>query len=393
MRLGRALARGLPWGLATVEAGAIYLLVRQHGRLLLAQDELRERLDKTEQTVQGLAAQLAEVRRAAPAAAAPAAAQMPAGLPIGSPAPAFALPDLEGRERTLRDFLGQPLLTVFFNPQCGFCQQMAPRLGQLSPAGARVLLISRGDPAEHRRLAAEHGWRCDVLLDPTSSTMQTYRAGGTPMGCLLDADGRIASELAAGAEAVLALLGPAAQGAAGNGSANGHAGDLSAEVLREKAHAVQEQARAAGLAVRESTLNRQGLPAGTKAPGFQLPDLQGKQHTLAEFRGKRVLLVFSDPDCGPCQALAPDLARLQREQGDRLQVVMISRGELAANLAKAAEHRLPFPVLLQQGWQVSKDYAMFATPIAYLIDEQGVIARDAAIGADAILKVAGGVPA
>jgi len=146
-------------------------------------------------------------------------------------------------------------------------------------------------------------------------------------------------------------------------SGNGHAPGLTAEGLREKEHAAAERGRVAGLPIRASTLNRQGLPAGTKAPGFRLRDLEGRQRSLAEFGGKQVLLVFSDPDCGPCQALAPDLVRLaEQHRADHLQVLMVSRGELAANLAKAKEHGFPFPVLLQKGWQVSKEYAMFATP-------------------------------
>ena len=43
--------------------------------------------------------------------------------------------------------------------------------------------------------------------------------------------------------------------------------------------------------------------------------------------------------------------------------------------------------MLQQQWEISRKYAMFATPIAYLIDEQGVIARDVAVGTDAILSL------
>jgi peroxiredoxin len=85
--------------------------------------------------------------------------------------------------------------------------------------------------------------------------------------------------------------------------------------------------------------------------------------------------------------LAPQLARLQERQRDQLQVVMVSRGELSDNRPKAREHELTFPVLLQKGWQVSKDYAMFATPVAYLIDDHGVIAEDVAVGSDAILHL------
>ena len=69
-------------------------------------------------------------------------------------------------------------------------------------------------------------------------------------------------------------------------------------------------------------------------------------------------------------------------------MVMVSRGDLEVNRAKAKEHGFTFTVLVQKHWEISKQYAMFATPIAYLIDEQGVIATDVAVGADAILALA-----
>jgi len=44
-------------------------------------------------------------------------------------------------------------------------------------------------------------------------------------------------------------------------------------------------------------------------------------------------------------------------------------------------------VLLQKHWEISRRYAMFATPIGYLIDEHGIIARDVAVGAEAVLDL------
>jgi len=382
----------LPWLLIAALGWLLSQVIRQHGRALLAHDALGERLTAVERTVQELSTQLSALRQVAPVAAGlpaadtavPAAAPTQRGLPVGSRAPDFALPDLDGRQRTLREFLGRPLLVIFFNTGCGFCRQMAPRLGQVPTDGLRLLLVSRGDPEEHRRLAQEHGWRCDVVLEPGWEVAGAYGATGTPMGYLLDAKGRIASHLAAGADAVLAL--PDTRPA--NPSRNGHAGGLTAGALREQEQAVAERARAAGLPIRESALSRRGLAAGTTAPDFQLPDLDGRQRTLAEFRGRPVLLVFSDPDCGPCQALAPQLVGLQAQRADQLQVLLVSRGELAENRDQARAHRLTFPVLLQQGWRVSKEYAMFATPVAYLIDARGTIVDDVAVGGDAILQLA-----
>ena len=66
---------------------------------------------------------------------------------------------------------------------------------------------------------------------------------------------------------------------------------------------------------------------------------------------------------------------------------MISKGEPKENRAKVKEHGLTFPVVLQQQWEVSRRYAMFATPIAYLINEQGVIAADVAVGVEPILAL------
>ena len=68
---------------------------------------------------------------------------------------------------------------------------------------------------------------------------------------------------------------------------------------------------------------------------------------------------------------------------------MISRGDAAANRAKVAEFGFSFPVVLQRHWEISREYGMFATPVAFLVDEWGAIASDAAVGPQAIGKLLG----
>jgi hypothetical protein len=60
------------------------------------------------------------------------------------------------------------------------------------------------------------------------------------------------------------------------------------------------------------------------------------------------------------------------------------------NRVKVAEHGLTFPIVLQKHWELSREYGMFATPMGYLIDEQGIIAAEVAVGGDAILALARG---
>jgi peroxiredoxin len=139
--------------------------------------------------------------------------------------------------------------------------------------------------------------------------------------------------------------------------------------------------------VSESRIQRNGLAAGTIAPNFVLPDLKGKTRSLVEFRGKRLLLVFSDVTCGPCEQMAPELVKRYEHRPDDLEIVMISRGTLEDNQRKAKALGFPFPVLIQRGWEVSKEYAMFATPIGYLIDADGIIVSDVAVGPEPILAL------
>src|SRR5206468_11151777 len=123
---------------------------------------------------------------------------------------------------------------------------------------------------------------------------------------------------------------------------------------------------------------RDGLPEGTAAPEFRLPRIGGGEVTLSQYRGRKVLVVFSDPACGPCNTLLPELQRRSASSSD-VNVVMISRGDQEANSAKVAECGVTFPVVLQRQWEISKLYGIFATPVAFLVDEEGTLAAPVAV--------------
>src|SRR5438094_8253540 len=99
-----------PWLIAAMGCWLGYQLLRQNGRILLHLEALEQRL-----------AQLQAVP----------AGSVPSGLPLGSPAPEFELPDLSGGRRSLAQLRGRRVLLIFFNPRCGFCTQMAPDLAAL----------------------------------------------------------------------------------------------------------------------------------------------------------------------------------------------------------------------------------------------------------------------
>jgi peroxiredoxin len=347
----------LPWLLLVVGTWIGFQLVRQNGRILLRLEAIERQLG----------------------ARAPAPRREPAGLPVGSVAPDFELPDLAGARRKLSEFRGRDVLLIFFDPKCGFCTNMAADLAALplEEGGGRAvpLVVTTGDPGVNRQLVEQYGVRCRVLLQEGREIASQFLAQGTPMGYRIDAAGRIASELAVGAEPLLQLASPAPAPDRSGHPPHGGSG-------KAAAHGKQPDPSLA-----RSRLNRTGLKAGTVAPEFRLPRIDGGELTLADLRGSRVLLVFSDPDCAPCDELAPRLQRLGWERPD-LKLLMVSRRDADATRSKADALGLRFPIVMQKHWEISLQYGMFATPIGYLIDEDGLIARDVAVGVEPILALA-----
>src|SRR5215217_1832153 len=101
----------------------------------------------------------------------------------------------------------------------------------------------------------------------------------------------------------------------------------------------------------------EGLPVGSEAPQFSLSGLYGETFTLDALRssGKPLMLFFTDPGCGPCNALLPEVGRWQEEHAHKLTLSLISRGEVEENKTKAQEHALK-NVVLQKDWEVSASY-------------------------------------
>jgi hypothetical protein len=128
-----------------------------------------------------------------------------------------------------------------------------------------------------------------------------------------------------------------------------------------------------------------GLPIGTIAPGFQLPTLDGPEAALVGFLAMRkpLLLIFSDPDCGPCGALLPTIADWDQRHGARLTIVLVSRGTEASNRKKLGKLAIA-NVLLQQDREVAEAYQCHATPGAVLIHSDGTIGSLLVFGAETI---------
>jgi peroxiredoxin len=124
---------------------------------------------------------------------------------IGEQPPKIQLPDLGGQPVEVTSVDGKRTKLLFWNPACGFCKQMLDDLRAWESgrqnAAPELLVISTGSVADNRAM----NLRSPVLLDQSFNVAATFGAGGTPMAVMLDENGRIASEVRAGAEQVLEL--------------------------------------------------------------------------------------------------------------------------------------------------------------------------------------------
>jgi hypothetical protein len=137
-------------------------------------------------------------------------ASLPAGLPVGLPAPTFTLTDLDGQLRSLESLCapGRNVVLIFATPDCAGCRQLLPDIGRWQASlGDRltIAVVSRGAADRNRSDFGEHGIR-DVVLQRDFEVMSDYRVRATPTAILVAPDGMIASAPAAGAPTIESLI-------------------------------------------------------------------------------------------------------------------------------------------------------------------------------------------
>lgn len=131
------------------------------------------------------------------------------------------------------------------------------------------------------------------------------------------------------------------------------------------------------------------LQPNTPAPEFALPDQDGKMHSLADYRGKRVVLYFYPKDnTSGCTKQACNFSELFphfREKG--AEIIGVSKDSVASHKKFQEKFNLKFTLLSDteksviQAYDVLKEKTMFGKKTfgvvrtTYLIDENGIIVK------------------
>ncbi|WP_437193915.1 thioredoxin family protein [Planctomicrobium sp. SH527] len=119
-------------------------------------------------------------------------------LSLGSPAPQFSLPNVDGTVVSLSDFGNQPILVIFMCNHCPYVKHLRSALAEFGkeygPQGLAIVGISSNDadaypqdgPEQMKAEAKEAGYTFPYLYDATQEVAQAYRAACTPDFFLFD---------------------------------------------------------------------------------------------------------------------------------------------------------------------------------------------------------------
>jgi len=121
-------------------------------------------------------------------------------MPVGTPAPAFDLPGVDGVTRSLASFADAKVLVVVFTcNHCPYARAVEPRFVELqrdyADAGVQLVAINSNDDKAYPEdsfdhmvvRAREHGWNFPYLHDATQAVARAYDAACTPDIFVFDA--------------------------------------------------------------------------------------------------------------------------------------------------------------------------------------------------------------
>lgn len=283
------------------------------------------------------------------------------GLPIGGHFPDFELSDVNAQTITLSTIKDQKTPTLFFfvSPTCNPCKALLPEIDQWRKelmGKVNFVFVSNGKAQENIDKFGNDPRR-PILLQKQRELAEAVNAQWTPTVILMDTNGRVASHPTAGDNAIRSLI-----------------EQLKSEDLdREFTHFAR---------VHDHAHNR----IGESVPEFSIQDIKGKVIDSDYFKGKQTLVTFWSTTCQFCSSMMDELKEWDRTKGkDAPELVLFSEGDKETH----EKFQLNSPVILEDGYKTAVGFGMFGTPSAVLVNEDGKIISETAVGAANIWSLVG----
>ena len=109
-----------------------------------------------------------------------------------------------------------------------------------------------------------------------------------------------------------------------------------------------------------------------------LKDLDGKPHTLADYKGRVVLINFWATWCPPCRAEMPSMQRLKIAMKDKPFTILAvdmaeTETEVRHFLKEMKDPKIDFTILMDKDGKAIKEWKVFVFPTSYVLDTQGKV--------------------
>lgn len=134
-----------------------------------------------------------------------------------------------------------------------------------------------------------------------------------------------------------------------------------------------------GLLISLALIVLAGCAADKRAPDISFTSLDGQQTSLAQLRGKVVLVNFWATSCSSCIAEMPKLAAVQRtfgKQGYETVAIAMAYDPLQYVTNYVQRNNLPFKFTHDADGKIAKGFGgIMATPTSFLLDKNGNIAK------------------
>ena len=132
-----------------------------------------------------------------------------------------------------------------------------------------------------------------------------------------------------------------------------------------------------------------GVDPGDKAPDFTLMDSAGNKVSLSDFKGKTVVLEWTNPDCPFVERHYKErsMKKLTSAYSESMGMVWLTINSTkymdgAANASFVEKESIGWPVLVDQDGKVGHLYGAQTTPHMFIIDANGIVVYDGAIDDD-----------
>ena len=280
------------------------------------------------------------------------------GLAIGTPFPDMALRSLSGKVVTFDHLLmrAKPLLFIFTGPDCEPCKGLFPDIlkwkSELNDK-FDVIIISRGKDGENKREFGDFP-HDDVLLQEKREFAEKVYAKWTPTAILVNANGDVISHPITGDSAIREFIEKL------------RVSDLNDPFVHFTNPAIHRV-----------------IKIGSKIPAFELDDIQGNKVTNEFFNGDSILTLALSRSCEHCHDVLHALQHWETDDPPKMLILADGEPEWFASF------KLATPVLVDKQRRVSITFGLSGTPSAVLVNSDGVVVSEAAIGLSNIKALIG----